>query len=188
MATLIPHALLQELRGNVDGLVIRKIRGRYFLSRKPEQDENRQPTAGEQAFRRRFRLASSWAQRVQSTPELHDFYAPFAKKRDLRVRAVAISDWFHPPVVQAIDLKGYRGRAGDRIVVRAHDEFGVKAVRLTLSGSSGRSLETGLAILHRKVWRYTTTATAPAGETITIEAIAYDRPDQKGKLAVTWPR
>jgi hypothetical protein len=40
MARISMHQFLKELRGNVGGLVVRKIRGKYFLSRKAEPKDN----------------------------------------------------------------------------------------------------------------------------------------------------
>src|SRR5437660_1718735 len=128
MAQISFNSFLKEVHGKVGNLVVRKIGGRYYFSERPQTLDEREPTAGQVGFRKRFRQASDFARRVQRTPELHAFYAPFAKARDLRVRAIAISDWFHPPTVDAIELKGYRGKRGGVILIRATDKYGVAKV------------------------------------------------------------
>ncbi len=92
MARLSVNALLGELRGSVDRLVVRKIGGQYFIGRKPEPQRKRRPTPAQVAHRDRFRHASAYAQAVQRNPALHAFYASLAAARHVPVRALAISD------------------------------------------------------------------------------------------------
>jgi hypothetical protein len=124
---------------------------------------------------------------VQTDPVLHAFYVPFAQKRGVRVRAMAISDWFNAPKVEAVDLIRYRGRAGDPIAIRATDAFGVVRVEVNIKSKTGRSIKNGLARLAGKSWRYSATQTLPKGEAVTIHVAAYDRPDHPGEMKVTWP-
>lgn len=187
MAKISFHQFLQEVRGNLGGFVVRKIRGQYFIGPKPGQEWKHQPTAGQKAFRRRFRLASQYAQAVQRNPELHAFYAPLAKERDLRVRALAISDWFDVPKVTAVDLARYRGRAGDSITIRATDRFGVVRVQVDILTADGHALERGNAVARSKTWRYTATTTLPRDQPVTIHVRAYDRPQNAGEWKATWP-
>lgn len=187
MAKLTINSLLKELRGKVDGAVIRKIRGNYYLHRKPRPDPRRKPTSPQTTHRSRFKHASEYAKAVQRDPQLHDFYLPIAKQRDLRVRAVAIGDWFHPPKVVAIDLGRYHGRRGDVIVIRATDDIGVASVHVSLQVPGGQHLEQGEAIAKGKSWHYTATAAVPRGKTLEITAIARDRPNHMDKRVAAWP-
>lgn len=97
MAKLITNGWLESLRGKLGGVVIRKIRGKFYISEKGSSP--RKSTAAQKAHRAQFSKASAYAREVQKNPELLAFYAPFARKLDLRIRAVAISDWFDPPTV-----------------------------------------------------------------------------------------
>ncbi len=187
MARLNLNALLGELRGKVDNAVIRKIRGQLYFHRKPQPDPKRKPTANQRQHRLKFKLASAWAEEVQQGPELHAFYSAFAAARDLRVRAVAISDYFSTPQVSKIDLRHYRGRAGDSIRVHASDEpYGV--VRLVVAIHGGAVfIEDGEATQKGKFWVYIAKTPLPRSQTVTITATAFDRPGQRGELKASWP-
>src|SRR6266498_2601787 len=132
MAKLTLHALVGQLQGKLGGLVIRKIRGRYYLSAKPEP--RKKPTPGQKAFRLRFRIASDYAKHVQRTPALKAFYEPLAR---------------------AIDLSAYHGRAGDPILVQASAKVGVASVGVRITGANGQLVEKGEAIFLKRRWRYT---------------------------------
>ncbi len=188
MAKLTVNSLLKGLRGKIDNLVVREIRGQLFIGRKPRPRGKRsKPTPAQAAHRGRFKAASEYAKAVQRDAALLAFYAPFARARGLRVRAVALSDFFHPPKVEAIDLRRYRGRAGDPITVRATDAFGVVSVTVSICSATGAVLETGEASLRARRWHYTATRTLAAGQPVTVEAVAYDRPRRQGTLQVAWP-
>ena len=53
--------------------------------------------------------------------------------------------------------------------------------------ADGRVLEQGEAALHSGAWRYVARTAVPAGESVTVHALAYDRPARCGELRVTWP-
>jgi hypothetical protein len=187
MAQISLHQFLRELRGKVDDVVIRKIRGKYFVSRKPKPRSNYKPSAGQKAHRGRFKAASAWAGAVQRDPKLLAYYAPFAKQRDLRVRAVAIADWFGIPEVNSVDLRRYAGRAGNVITIRATDEFGVTRVAVIILDANHDTVEQGDAVLRGKSWRYTATTTLARKATVTIKIQAYDRAHRAGEWKTAWP-
>lgn len=187
MAKLILNPAFAAVQGDLGGFVVRKIRGKDFLSRRPVHDPNRKPTANEKAAQDRLRAASNYAKMVQITPALYDFYAPPAKARGVRVRALAISDWFEAPTVETIDLRRYRGRRGDPIDVQARDRFGVIQVQVRVVDAAGQVIESGPAMARGKRWRYTATATLPRDTAVTIQATAQDRPRREGMREATWP-
>ena len=184
MAKLSLNALVGELHGKLGDLVIRKIRGRYYIGAKPTPQKK--PTAGQKAFRQRFWMASNYARHVQRDPTLKAFYEPIARELGLRVRAVAISDWFNPPKIEALDLGRYRGRVGDAIVVRASAKVGVSNVQLRITTATSRQLiETGDATFRAGRWRYTATRDVTPGTTVHIRALARNRPEHPAILEQT---
>jgi hypothetical protein len=187
MAKISIHQFLHDIRGKVDGLVVRKIRGQYFLGRKPKPRGKYKPTSSQARHQNRFKLASEYAKGVQRNAELRAFYAPFANKFELRIRAVAMSDFFEVPTVNAIDLAEYRGRAGDTLRIRATDKFGVIRLAVELRDAAGARLEGGDAVADEKFWRYTAQTSLAGHQAITIEVKAYDRPGNIGELQATWP-
>jgi hypothetical protein len=183
MAKLTLHELIPELRGKLGNAVVRKIRGKYYMSRTPIA--SKKPTAGQKAFRARFREASQYARHVQRDAVLKAFYEPIARGLDLRVRAVAISDWFNPPKIDSMDLERYRGRVGDPIIVHASAKVGVASVRLRLTTATHTLIETGEATLEAGKWHYTATKDVPPGTTVHIEALARNRPRHPAILQQT---
>jgi hypothetical protein len=100
--------------------------------------------------------------------------------------AVAVRDFFTPPTVDAIELSAYRGRFGDRMVVVATDDAGVISVDVAIKDMTGAVLERGRAQRSDGRWIYTATADAPAGQALTVEVTATDRPGNTGAKSVPW--
>jgi len=96
------------------------------------------------------------------------------------VFALTIADFFHEPAVDEIDLSAYTGQAGEKISIRAHDDFELDGLAVVIRKADGTALEQGPAALGTdSVWAYTTTAALPAGQTVMIEVTATDRPRHK---------
>jgi hypothetical protein len=72
-----------------------------------------------------------------------------AKGKERQAKNVAMADWFHPPQILEIDLRGWRGCPGDVIRVLAVDDVQVAGVRVEIADEAGTMLETG-----RPSWRY----------------------------------
>ena len=99
---------------------------------------------------------------------------------------LAVGDFLHAPAVDEIDLSAYTGQAGQKIGIRAHDDFALTGVAVVIRQADGAVLEQGPATLGSdSLWAYTTTAALPAGETVMIEVTATDRPGHKTTKAQT---
>ena len=120
-------------------------------------------------------------------PVQHAFYEPIAKARGLRVRAVAIGDWFKAPKVEAIDASAYSGRSGDVIGICATDDVGVVGVTVTNWRAKDDAIEQGAAVFDGSMWHYTATTTLEAAPQVVIEARAIDRPGNTAIRNQTWP-
>ena len=94
------------------------------------------------------------------------------------------------PVVKVIDSREYKGAAGDKIVVRAIDDFRVTRVRVELYAADGLLIEAGHADqnVNGIDWTYTAIQANPASPGLAgckITAIAFDVPGNEGSLEVT---
>ena len=83
-----------------------------------------------------------------------------------------------------VDLAEYRGRRGDRIRVIAFDDLEVVSVEVAIRTAAGAWVDTGAAVDVQRVWIFTTTSDAPAGEPLVVTAAAKDRPGNVGVLSV----
>jgi len=74
----------------------------------------------------------------------------------------------------------YTGQVGQKIGIRAHDDFALAGVAVVIRKADGAVLEQGPTTLSSdSVWAYTTTAALPTGQTVMIKVTATDRPGHK---------
>lgn len=111
-----------------------------------------------------------------SQPELQAKYQAAAQQQGRQGFHLAKADFRLPPRIGDVDLSGYRGSAGDLIRVAATDDFEVKEVLLILRRLNGELIEQGAAVPEKGTWSYQAKTQVPAGETVTVEAIAVDYP------------
>ena len=182
MASTTFNGFLDRVRGRFGNIVFKRRDGATFISR-PPAPSTAAPTAAQLAVRERFRLAAAYARGALSDPVLRPLYEQRARDRQQPLFSVAVGDYFNPPVLHAIDAAGYHGQAGDLIKVSASDDFEVVAVRVVIRDAADAVIEAGPAALNGGTWSYAATAVVAAGDTVTIEATAKDRPgNAHGKI------
>lgn len=86
------------------------------------------------------------------------------------------SDFLTPPAVEAIELSGYNGRAGDTIRVIATVDV---AVTIAIRDTHGALRGEGPATEVHGVWLYQAQHDGPGSDAATIEATATDRPGNR---------
>lgn len=143
-------------------------------------------TEAQLEVQRQFRLAAAYARSVSEDPLLRTRYETLAASRKTSIRQVAMADALRIPVVDAIDLEGFKGMAGNPIRVIAFDDVDVMDVSIEIRAADGAVLEQGAATLDGGKWVYATTVAHPAGTPVTITATAVDRPGGRGSKAITW--
>lgn len=124
MAKVKLNPVLEQIRGKVGDLVFRRRAEGLVVSRNPGRS-GLVPSAGQEAVRERFRLAALYGKAVYADPAEKEVYLAAARKTGASAFALAVSDFLHAPAVDEIDLTAYTGLAGQAIVVRASDDFGV---------------------------------------------------------------
>ncbi|HUP13779.1 MAG TPA: hypothetical protein VM187_16270, partial [Niastella sp.] len=145
------------------------------------------PTAKQAETQEKFLLASRFARAVVGNPDqgLAEAYAAGLRPRQ-NVFSRALEDCMSPPVVKSINTRSYKGAAGDKIVVRAIDDFRVVSVRVEIYTASGTLLESGNAEMDSYELDFIYTAKLvnnPLAGTKII-AIATDVPRNEGILEV----
>jgi hypothetical protein len=112
------------------------------------------------AHNNRFKQASAYASEAAKT---NPMYAELAAGTSKNAYNVALSDWFHAPVIHEVK------RQAKRIRVNATDNVFVAKVLITLSDPQGQILEQGEAVCTRSPWwEYKTSA--PTEAKISVEA------------------
>ena len=178
MAKVKLNPVMEQLRGKIGDLVFRRYEDRILVARRPNRD-GLVPTAGQTDHRERFRQAAAYAKGAFADPAQKALYEAAGKARRKPAFALAVGDYLNAPVVDLIDLAQYTGQAGQTIIVRAHDDFAVTAVNVTLKDNTGSVIEQGPASLELGVWRYIATDDLSTERPVTIEAVATDRPGNR---------
>jgi hypothetical protein len=98
-----------------------------------------------------------------------------------------LEDFMSPPEVKNIEDRNYKGAVGDKIVIRAIDDFRVTELRVEIHAADGTLLESGNAVqnINGIDWTYTATQASPAPAGSKIKAIATDVAGNEGMSEVT---
>lgn len=183
MARVKLNPIVDRVQGAFGDIVFRTFDGNTVISRRPEAPEG-PPSPGQAAQRARFRDAAFYGRVVMADPPARAFYEAVAKQRKKPVFSVIVGDFLNAPAVTSIDDGAYTGATGDPIVVQAQDDVEVTGVTVTITDDGGTVLETGPAAADEWRWRYDAQTDVPTGTTVTITAVAMDRPGNTGDLAV----
>ena len=175
MAKFLVHAFVHRIIGKFGDLVVRKRNGQLFISRAPEPS-TKPPSEGQIDVRARFKLASVYANAAADDPVASAFYQPIAGAHQSSIYSAAMADYLRPPAVEKIDVSGYAGAVGGKIVVVAADDSGVASVHVEIRTPAGVVLEQGQAAAANGAWTYTATTNLTANQSVVIVATAKDRP------------
>lgn len=173
MAHVKKNIVTEGLSGKVGGLVFRRHNGETIVAQAPEKT-NVPPTDQRISHQVRFKRAVNYSKFAVNDPEIGPMYEAYAKKRGKGTPFnIAMSDFMKGPKVSEIILNGYAGQPGQKIGVRAEDNFMVKAVTVSILQADGTVLETGAAtVTPLGDYEYVATAenTQLAGSRIVVEA------------------
>jgi len=183
MAIVKGNLAIEGLSGLLgDQLIFKRDRaGRTIVSRKPNF-ENRVFSANQKKHQNRFQEAAAYAKAAAKTEPI---YAELAAGTAKSAYNVAVGDWFNPPEVGEIDVRGYTGQAGEIIRAKVTDDVRVTQVKVVISTGDGVIVERGEMRLEQGLWySYTTTANCPV-ELAKIEVIGLDLPGHEGTAEAT---
>jgi hypothetical protein len=117
------------------------------------------PTANQLAQQEKFRLAALYGKAVMADAEKKAIYTDIGEKRGTPAFALMVADFLNAPAVDTINLAGYTGQIGSKIVVRASDDIQVAGVNVAIRDQDGVVLEQGAAVKDAGGATYTYTAT-----------------------------
>lgn len=178
----------RKLKGTIGKeLVFREWGDKTVVAKAPGKRKGK-VTEKQAETQERFLLASRYARAVMNNPDqgLAEAYAKGLRPRQ-NVYSRALEDCMSPPVVKSINTRNYKGATGDKIVVRAIDDFRVVSVHVEVYASGGTLLEAGSAAMDENGLDFIYTATQVNGTLAgsKIIAIATDVPRNEGALEVT---
>ena len=159
--------LIEELHGEIDGLVFREMPdGSIVVSKVPRRKKRKATTAQKEYRNGIFPGRVRWAKMAQHQYPIYKELA--ADLPMITAYNLALKDISHPPVIHRVL------REDGRIWVNASDEISVASVIVRIHDENGRLVEAGDAHQTQKDWwEYTPTA---AGR---ISISAYDIPGNK---------
>jgi hypothetical protein len=171
------NPMFEEASGQLGDIVFREVRGKTFAGRKPSGSG--EPTADQTAVRERFKQAAAYGKSALANPTVRALYEEAAKSKNIPVFALTMADYFNAPTIDSLDLSGYTGQVHEPINILARDDFGVASVSVAIADQTGNIIEAGNAVETAEGsghWLYTAGATVATGVTVTVTAIATDRP------------
>lgn len=186
MAKVKLNPVIQKIHGKVGDLVFKRYNDDVIMSRNPDLS-GITATQAQIEHREEFRLATVYANSVLADPVQKAVYDAVAKKKKVPAFAIAVADFMNEPAVEQIDVSAYTGQPAQTIRVTASDDFEVAAVSVKIMAADESVIEQGAAVKggNDSSWTYTTTAAASAGQTLTVEATATDRPGNVAKKSET---
>ena len=169
-------------------LVSRDWEGKTIAAKAPKRRRSAILSPSQQELQLRFRLASRYAKAITTSQDRSkaDAYALVLKSRQ-NVYSRAVEDFLSLPEVLSIDTRKYTGRIGDRIVIRAIDDYRVTGVLVEITSANGTLLESGNAVQDENGidWNYPATQANGLLSGSKIRAIATDVPRNEGTLEIT---
>ena len=179
------NSVTKRLKGSLGKeLVFRVWDGKTIVSKHPGPRKG-DASPAQAANEEKFLLAALYAKAIFNSTDqsFAEAYASALKPRQ-NVYARATQDFLHCPVVKSIDTSTYKGIAGDKITIRAADDFRVTGVQVEIFSPNGAMLEKGDAVqfLNGIDWTYATKQLNNLVAGSTIKAIAFDIPGNEGSL------
>ncbi len=166
---IVTHGLSGKV-GNI--LVFSQRHGKTFVGKAPKKS-TKDDTPAQEAHKLRFQRAIIYGQTVIADPVAKAAYEAAAENGESAFN-VAVADLLQAPDIDSVDLSGYTGQVGEKIIILATDDFKVTSVTVNISNGDGTLVEQGAAVLGNTGlnWVYTTTAVNPSlsGDKITVDA------------------
>ncbi|UYQ94072.1 hypothetical protein MKQ68_03075 [Chitinophaga horti] len=106
--------------------------------------------------RKRFADANEYYRKVRRQPALNALYER-SKTQRLSVQNLCVGDYFHAPEILEVDTSTYTGMPGNRVLIRATDDFCVKSVKVSVYDAEGVMVEEGEAFQlgDAEYWEFT---------------------------------
>ena len=167
MAKSKNNVVTYGLSGKIgDLLIFRQKDGQTIVAKRPQQSGKVSDKQLEQ--RARFQQAIFYGKTAIESPETLALYKA-ATTKGLTPFNVAVADFLNAPDIVHVNLSGYAGNVGDKILVDATDDFAVTSVTVKIVNENG-TVEEGQAE-HGVGYRWTYTATQENTDTATSKIV-----------------
>jgi len=157
---LLENDLLEGSSGRFGKRLVYGQRGsKTIISRRPAKRRNPQ-TPRQMEVRDLFSEGVLYARAVIADEEKKALYQSKVRGNQSAFN-LALADFCKVPEIRKYNVTEYNGQIGDKISIRAFDDFKVEWVRLIIKDSSDTMIEEGSAVLSANGadWIYTATAT-----------------------------
>ena len=134
------NVLSSGYSGKTGNIVFRNFVYKMVVAKAPDCSHTKW-TRNQKANRKRFRKAMAWAVKTLENPEMRKAYS-HRRKRGQTMYNVAVADYMKNLRLDKVDLSGYKGHAGDTIVVKAKGNYAINTIILTILTSQGLLVET----------------------------------------------
>jgi hypothetical protein len=176
MAESKNNVVTRGLTGKIDMLVFRQ-RGNKTIVSKANRKSSKPLSDAQKAVNQKFQQAVLYGKSVIANPTSKQDYEDAAVENQSAYN-VAIADYFNAPNIEEINVSGYNGNVGSKIVVKATDDFYVHHVHIKIENGDGTLVEEGDAVADNINLNFTYTATtlnpSLSGDKITVTV--FDNP------------
>jgi hypothetical protein len=166
-----------DITGKVGDLVHYTRKGKPCVRRAPVRKKSFR--AGELKNQNRFFHAQEFAAGVLTDDVQRLRYEKAAAGTAASAQNVAVSDFFHAPVITDVDLTRYTGRAGEFIRIGAEEgRIGAAEVQVTIADRAKTVIEKGEATKSNDdvTWWYVSQKDLPPDQLLWITVTAVDQP------------
>lgn len=182
MAISKNNLLLTQVSGTIGKqLTVTQRGGKAILGKAKDKKGKRYKFTPKQLdVQSKFADAADYASEVKADPDMVAAYMAVAKPGQ-NAHNLAIRDFYNAPQIHALRTDEYTGKAGQKIIVRATDDFRVYQVVVRIYSASGTLIEEGNALLGRNGvdWIYTTVKGNPGYKGGKVSAMAEDLPQNQ---------
>ena len=157
MAKIVKNIVTSGFSGKLGSeLVFRQVNGKTIVASTPIKSE-KAPSLAQEAQREKFKEAVVYAKSVLQDAGIKQQYLEQANRRKHNnAFTAAIKDYLSVPEIKSIDVSQYSGAIGEKIYIKAVDNFKVASVGVMIKDSNDTVIEEGIAIdLDGLQWEYT---------------------------------
>jgi len=177
MAISYNNVITRNYSGRVGDIVFRNYNGKSVMAKRPDCSKVIK-TARQLEFLNKFAKAVKYGLFVKDNPALCEYYSK--KRPDMDPYHAAISDYLSRPVIERVDIGGYKGLPGNVVTVSVWDTWSIEGVDVVIFTALGEVIECGAAVPRQFSgnfeWDYTATVENPDYKGGRVEFRVTDKP------------
>jgi len=133
MTKIVKNIVTSGFSGKLGNeLVFKQVNGETIVASAPIKSE-KDPSPAQEAQREKFKEAAIYAKSALQDADVKQQYLEQAHRRKhSSAFAVAVKDYFIEPKIKDIDVSQYSGAIGEKIHIKAVDDFKVASVGVVI--------------------------------------------------------